>query len=102
MTEVERLTKVAMTAFAGNAHRGVVAGMALDGDYAVIVVGPRDDLAIVSPSEGPSVTGADGKVGPEKPAKVKAGKVKGDVGKLAHDAAKACIGAAMASTGLAE
>ena len=99
--EVKRLMVLAMGNLAGIAHRGVVAGSAMEGDYAVIVIGPRDDMAIVTPSSGP-VEEKNGKMGPEKPAKVKRGAVKGDIAGLAQQAGAAAIGAAVASTGLTE
>jgi hypothetical protein len=99
--EVARLVRHAMGTFAGSASRGVCAGSAVDENCAVIVVGLRDDMAVVTPGHGP-VEEKDGKLGPEVPAKVKRGSLKGDVAKLAKDAAANAIGAAVASTGLEE
>ncbi len=99
--ELARLVKMAMAALAGNAHRGVCAGAAVDERCAVIVVGLRDDMAIVTPSEG-GVETKDGKISPEKPAKVKSGAVKGEVAKLAKQAAEAAVASAVVSTGLEE
>lgn len=98
--EVEKAAKRAMTTFSGMAGRGVVAGLAVEGEYAVIVVAPRDDLAVVHPAEGG--VEANGKLGPEKPAKVVKGKIKGNTAHLLKDAESAAIGAAVASTGLGE